>query len=338
MEVNSTLGRIPVIHIGMPKTATKTLQRRLFSAHSEVYYLGRFDGAYFQGKYKQFDCCRDASVQDLMLQIAYGDVYDPDFTECRKLLEQILESAMEKNLLPAWSWESYSTDILSRRLVRARNLKQVFGKAMIIMTIRNPITLLESVYFQMLKRDNVGSHAKRGRSPYYRFIDDWLHDNFDGEILPHLQYAETIQIYVNQFGIENVNVFLFEDLIDDYERFYWQICDVIGISAEEGIRLVRGKFENSRWTTRQVEVLEHIVGSGIKSLFFRFASKKARRELLELGQDGTPIVAGEKARASISPVWKKHIFETTRKGNLWLQESYGLPLEKYGYFDTQKQV
>ena len=35
----------PVIHIGMPKTATKTLQWRLFAEHSEIYYLGRFDGS-----------------------------------------------------------------------------------------------------------------------------------------------------------------------------------------------------------------------------------------------------------------------------------------------------
>ena len=50
MEVNSTPERIPVIHIGMPKTATKTLQWRLFNGHSEVFYLGRFDGACFPGE------------------------------------------------------------------------------------------------------------------------------------------------------------------------------------------------------------------------------------------------------------------------------------------------
>ncbi len=329
--VNSTPDRIPVIHIGMPKTATTTLQSQLFSAHSEVFYLGRFDGSCFQGKYRQFDYCRDASVQDLMLQIAYGDVYNPNFTECHKLLEQIVEPALEKNLLPVWSWESYSTDIMPKRLVRACNLKRVFGEARIIMTLRNPITLLESAYFQQLKRDNVGSRSHRGRLPYYQLIDDWLQDNFDGEILPHLQYAETIQAYVNQFGIENIHIFLFEDLIADNDRFFRQICEVMGVNAEEGIRLVGEKNENRRWTRRQVEALEDVVGSGMKSLFFRFSSRKTRLKLLELDQDGTPVVDAEKARASISQIWQKQIFETTRQGNHWLQKSYGLPLEKYGY-------
>lgn len=338
MEVNSTPERIPVIHIGMPKTATTTLQRRLFSAHSEVFYLGRLDGAYFRRKYRQFDYCRDASVQALMLQIAYGDVYNPDFTECRKLFGQIVEPALEKNLLPVWSWESYSTDILAKRRVRARNLRQVFGEARIIMTLRNPISLLESAYFQQLKRDNVGARGKRGRSPYYRLIDDWLHDNFDGEILPHLQYAETIQVYVDQFGIKNVHVFLFEDLIADHDRFFRQICDVMGVSAEEGIRLVRGKIDNSRWTTWQIEALEHIVGSRMKSLSFRFASKQTRLKLLGLVKGGKPFMVGGKARAQISPEWQKQIFRTIRQGNLWLQESYGLQLEKYGYLGTQEQA
>ncbi len=338
IKLNSTPERIPVIHIGMPKTATKTLQWRLFSAHSEIFYLGRFDGAYFQGKYRRFNCCRDASVQDLMQQIAYGYVYNPNLTKCQKLLRQIMEPALEKNLLPVWSWESYSTDILSKRQVRALNLKQVFGEARIIITIRNPIALLESAYFWQLRRDNVGARGKRGRSPYYRLINNWLHENLNGEVLPHLQYAETIQTYVNQFGFENVHVFLFENLIANHNHFFRQICEIMGVNADEGIRLVRKEIDNSRWTTRQVEALEHVVGSRMKSLSFRFSSRKTRRKLLELNQDGTPASAGVKARATISPEWQKLIFETTRQGNLWLQESYGLPLEKYGYFGTQEQV
>jgi hypothetical protein len=110
------------------------------------------------------------------------------------------------------------------------------------------------------------------------------------------------------------------------------------INAEEGLRLVRGKTDNSRWTTRQVEALEDVVGSFMKSLFFRFASRETRQKLLGLDQDGTPLVFGEKVCVTISPEWQEQIFETTRQGNLWLQEAYGLPLEEYGYFDIQEKV
>ena len=67
MSTSESKQRVPVIHICMPKTATKTL------------------------------------------------------------LDNDLKHAREKNLLPVWSWESYSTDILAQRRVRALNLKKVFG-------------------------------------------------------------------------------------------------------------------------------------------------------------------------------------------------------------------
>jgi len=54
MGLTSTPPRIPVIHIGMPKTATKTLQWGLFNGHSEIYYLGRFDGPQFRSDHKKF--------------------------------------------------------------------------------------------------------------------------------------------------------------------------------------------------------------------------------------------------------------------------------------------
>jgi len=55
MGLTSTPPRIPVIHIGMPKTATKTLQWRLFIAHSEIFCLGQFDGPKFGKDHKKYD-------------------------------------------------------------------------------------------------------------------------------------------------------------------------------------------------------------------------------------------------------------------------------------------
>ncbi|HDS16664.1 MAG TPA: hypothetical protein ENN66_08705 [Proteobacteria bacterium] len=115
MKAELLSGRLPVIHIGMPKTATKTLQWRLFAGHSEIYYLGRFDGPFFQGRYRRFEACRDATVFKLMQGVAYGEVYAPDFAACRELYADISMHAAKENLAPVWSWESYFTDILAKR-------------------------------------------------------------------------------------------------------------------------------------------------------------------------------------------------------------------------------
>jgi hypothetical protein len=325
-----TQKRKPVIHIGMPKTATKTLQWRLFSRHSEVYYLGRFDGPQFD-QYLPHDCCRDNEVAKLMRQIAYQDIFNPDIAVCLELVRTINERAAVKNQIPVWSWESYATDVLGKRRVRARNLKRVFGDATILMALRNPLVLLESAYFQHLKRDNVSPQLGRGHKPYYRTIDQWLEDNFEGEVLPHLQYGETAQAYAEQFGAENVHIFLFEELLADEDRFFRRVCDAMQIDANEGTTLIQGERDNERWTNRQIQILQQIVQSKWKSRLFQLAPRSARLKWLDLCKFGTPKSDGQKATASIPLHWQRKIFEVAEPGNRWLETTLGLPLTKYGY-------
>ena len=324
--------RIPVIHIGMPKAASKTLQWRLFAAHSEIYYLGRYDGPIFNGLYLKYDACRDATVQALMKHIAYGNVYNPDFPHCRELLAQVLAPAKEKKMLPVWSWESYATDISAKRRVRARNLKEVFGEVKIIMVLRNPLSLLESAYFQVLKRENVVQYSKVGRPLFSYSIQEWLERYFDGEIMPHLQYAETVKIYSNLFGVENIAVFLFEDLVRDPRSFIEKICLAMGIDVDEGVRLTEKNANNERWTTTQLDLLQKIKQSKLESLIFRLSNKKKCRNMLGLDQKGIPINKADKACAPIPAEWQEKIFSFTAKGNRWLEQVFKLPLAENGYF------
>ncbi len=334
MTADETLpGRIPVVHIGLPKTATTTLQRHLFAFHHDIYYLGRYEGPLFREKHHKFSACRDATVQALMQQIAYGNVYNPDFPRCRELLKQALRPAMGKKQLPVWSWESYATDILARRRVRARNLKKVFGKVRIMMTLRRPVALLESAYFQQLKRDNVGVRAKFGKLPYYRSINAWLDENFNGEVFPHLDYAETLRIYTDLFGPANVRVFLFEKLVENSSRFFSDLCQWMGIDEAEGMRLVADCVDNQRWTSTQVERLKEISLSKRKAFTFSFLGKKKRKKMLGLNEEGVPFLQGAKARAPMSPAWRDKIFAVTKEGNRWLEQFFDLPLGEYGYFD-----
>jgi hypothetical protein len=315
----------------MPKTATKTLQWRLFSQHSEVFYLGRFDGPQFRKKHQRLECCRDATVQKVMQQIAYEKIFHPDLDECRRLMRHELKEANEKNLVPVWSWESYATDVISKRRVRASNLKRVFGEATILMVLRHPLVLLESAYFQQLKRDNVSPKLKLGSPPYYQSMDDWLRSGFEEEILPHLQYGQTVQAFTEQFGIDHVHVFLFEDLVADEQAFFHRICSVMQIDPEEGVRLIQGERDNERWTVRQLEILRGIVDSPVRTWMFRMAPHSVRLRWLGLESFGTPIHPGQKARAPISDHWKVEIFKAAEPGNRWLEQHFGLPLTKHGY-------
>lgn len=192
--------------------------------------------------------------------------------------------------------------------------------------------LLESAYFQMLKRENFADHIKAGSSLFYHPVGEWLEKYFAGEIISHLQYAETIQIYVDQFGLENVYIFLFEELVCDSKCFIERICKTMGIDIQEGIHLMEKKIDNERWTAVQLELLQRINSSRRESLKFKFSGKIGRRKMLNLNQEGVPYAPGEKARAPIPPAWKEKIYSFTEKGNRWLEQFFKLPLSKYGYF------
>ena len=335
MEPYTTPARIPVIHIGIPKTATKTLQWRLFSCHSEIFYLGRFDGPKYQKNHKKFDYCRDAFVQDLIQRIALDYPDTPNYEECKKALTKIITPALKNNLLPVWSWESHYIASLEIIQTRAKNLKMVFDKAKIIINIRNPIDLVESLYFQKIKLNNVGSKQQRTFSPYYKPIDKWLDDNYDEYIVYHIQYADIIQALAQQFGKENVHVFMFEELTNKPRDYIRRICHVMEINPEEGLNLCGDKIENRRWTQNQINELIKTTKSIPKKIIYSFSGGRKRRKLLGLDKYNMPINYGKNAQANISPEWQEKIFNQIREGQLWLQDNYKLPLDKYGYLGNK---
>jgi hypothetical protein len=317
----------------MPKTATKTLQWRVFSQHQDIFYLGRFDGGPFAGKYRAFEACRDESVFAVMDQIAYSGISNPDVGKCRRRLGQYLHEQNPENRLVVWSWESYSTDSAQSRRYRAENLKNLFGQAKIVATIRHPVKLLQSAYLQQLKRDNIGAGYRRGNGVFYCPIDDWFEQDHSGDISNHLDYAGTIGVYAELFGLENVKVLAFEDLLQDRRSWFLELCNFMGIDGAKALSSASDHKDNSRWNTTQLELLRKIKASPIRRLFFRYAKKDMRKKMLELNGRGAPKNDGDKASELLSASNHNSVIDRTREGNQWLEETFGLDLASWGYID-----
>lgn len=324
---------LPVVHIGMPKTATKTLQWRLFAGHEAIFYLGRYDGSVFGGQYRPFRACRDELVFKVMDQVAYRGIHSPDMAYCRSAMDDYLKAPMQQGLVPVWSWESYCTDNAHNRRVRARNLKQLFGKAKIVVSVRHPVKLLKSAYMQQLRRDNIGGRYRKGRNGFYRAIDEWVRADVANDITDHLEYPETIGMYVDEFGADNVCVLPFELLVADSRAFYERLCRFMGIDLERALELLGENVDNSRWTEVQLKILERINGSRLQKLKFRFASKRERKQMLDLDQKGKPLGDAPKASPAMSPDVMRDVVERTRAGNEWLERTFTLGLQGYGYFE-----
>lgn len=317
-----------VVHAGLPKTATTLLQNHLFAQHPDVEFLGTWP----HRSQRPFNKCRDATIASLFDALIHDDPLNPDLERAGELFGLGVQPALDAGQVPVWSWESLALNQARIRRARASNLARVFGACRVVLVVRSPLALVESIYFQHIKRNNVGSNARRGSALFCPSIDDWLASTWDrpgGAPAAHLDYAETVRIFADVFGRESVKVMLFEELVSDLPSFVTSLCEFAGISAAEGVALTARRQENVRWGADQMAHLQAIRRSPPRAAQFRFSSRKRRKQLL--GLSSSPSGRGTRAQAVISPQWRSRIIERTATGNRWLEDEWGLPLSKVGY-------
>jgi len=328
VEAQTSTAHKCCIHIGLPKTATKALQSNLFARHDGLYYLG----TYHEPEHLQYRKCRDAQVERLMNWLIFSR-RQPDLRACRKLFEQIMHGVSPERVA-LWSFEALSMNRVKRRRAWAERLHQVFGPSKVIITLRHPLSLVESVYFQVIKRDNVEDGARWGRTPWYRDLDQWLETAFSrsrhNAPVNHLDYARTIQIYADVFGRESIHIKLFEQMIEDTGAFSRSVCESIGIDPKGCADLNMDQRRNTRWTQSQMDRLRSIQRSPVRSLQYRFASRARRMKMLGLDDSHTPA-EDDKAEVVIPDYWRERICDLTRQGHQYLMETWNLPLDKYDY-------
>ena len=335
-DTNATTGQTVTpnccLHIGLPKTATTTLQMGMFARHSDVDYLGTYtNSASFRPNQ-----CRDQHVAQLMNELIWDNYDKPDFSLCRDLYAQAVQPSKDGGRVAVFSWESLLENRHGVMQKRAEHLREIFGPCRVMAMVRHPLKLIQSLYLQLLKRDNVGGRARVGRRPHYQPFGRWIESNWNkpGEAPKiHLEYATSINVFANVFGQENVGVFVFEELIADPRAYYTSICNFAGINASEGVAYVSGQRENPRWSHEQLRFLREIKSSWFKSLAFQFSTRPMRCKMLRLPPDnkGIPAKGRRGAQLALEDKLKQQILDKTREGNQRLMETWSLPLDKFNY-------
>ena len=323
------------IHIGMPKTGTKTLQMRLFSRHSQVDYLG----THIKSPLKKPSStlfrrwCKNEAIFELMNELIFDRRNCPDLPRSREIFRTHVEPSLAAGRVPVWSWESLMEDSHEVQRRRAENLKAVFGKCTVLVGLRHPLSLIESLYLQLMRRDNVASRASFRNGLCYVPPDSWLQTNWGRVGQPptaHLEYPETVEVFADVFGDDAVQICLYESFAEDSDAYISNMCKTIGIDATEGLKLVGKDRDNSRWTEEQLLRLRKIHASPLQSWLFRCSSRRQRCKMLGLDGHGIPG-PGAPARPGFSPHWQERILEATRDGNCRIAGRWNLPLERYGY-------
>jgi len=312
------------IHLGLPKTATTALQTHLFANHSQIHYLGKFPRELPHFENRQH------------LQSIYHHFFNGEFSEPSdsRLADQLVYAA-NHNLTPTLSKEGIAGAHRERKAELARYFTDCFGACKAILCVREPSSFIKSLYTQKLKsfqKDRRNAPPpwlySIGKPPKYFEINEWLNAVWNSEDSPRLplSYADTAEIFGEVFGRNNVHIFIFEELVQNPKGFISKLCNTMGIDAEEGFRLIDGKRANDGITDNFVAQLKKIERSRIRTLQYRRASRKKKREILNPAN-----FPGEKITPEIPDEWLKKIHAFGTEQNRRLVTDWGVPLTDYGY-------
>jgi hypothetical protein len=302
--------RRTIIHIGANKTASTTLQRSLFSKHSEIHYVGEDGEGY-------------ASYADLVNSMVEDDELHYLKTECAELFRQHREANLEKTLV-------YSNeDVMTSRIPKfcAMRLQQHLPDADILLVIRNQYTAVPSFYA------NHGAFLKPAPPSYFRrhvSLNDWI--NFETMFskygpLASFRYDRLASIYVELFGRERVHVLLFEEFVEDRASFMQKLSTLLCIDADEAVRLVQGSHERKRNTRRMLTYNKFRTGF----LWGRDLTSGLPFGGLLARWGENYLKGGETAKIALNAELKQKVHALYSQDNASLAEQFHLPLGEYGY-------
>jgi len=312
------------IHLGLPKTATTSIQANLFAEHSQIHYFGKYVGGGFPPTVRELILSKHVRL----LERDPGDIHMAD-------IPTQLAYAAEQNLVPVLSKEGFAAGRPRTKRKQAKQFVKNFGNCKAILMVREPVSFIKSYYVQMLKAFQKRRDYKRadwmkrlGTPPRYFDINEWMSIAWPAINSPKrlLRYAETAAVYARTLGEENVRIFIFEEFVRDSKQFITDLCNTIGIDPKEGFDLINKKHENERVTTDYVNRLQEVEQSKMLSEQFLAASPGKRRKMLQpSGQ------SGDKFRPELSDKWLKKINALGDRQNRRLAKDWNLPLADFGY-------
>lgn len=311
-----------ILHIGMPKTGTTTLQRSIFSHHPDIYYLGKHPLSHNTRK------CLTEDIYEMLSPLLWAACDPWDERRTRRCFQERVFTQDACDRVMVGSWEGLVNAPTSKLIATFERMRTIFAASQVMVTVRNPLTWLPSLYLQHLEGHYILKNREWMGPSAFIDIGDWLKklSASPSSLENMLNYNLKIQAATDILGKENVGVFAFEHLVADPQGFYRGMCDFMDIDGDKGLELSREKHLNSRTTTDQLEYLKQLDQTPLRRWWLNTKSRNLRsKQYKDHSGKGIP------AKISLPPEWAEKVADLTREGNRWLAESYNLPLDHYSY-------
>jgi hypothetical protein len=298
----------PIIHVGFSKTATTSLQDGLFSELSGVANLG-----------KPFRD-NDGAVKVLfapLLKLNFDDGLSYDAQATRNTIRAVLAETCDKPTIVSSEGLSYFRH--NDQLIVAQRLREAFGEARILFTIREQVSWLQSLYLDDCGRFTLTDPASA--------FPQWYREEAARRNRGAVQGADfyaLIASYRELFGVDNVSVLPLEMMTREPDVFAEKLSDVINKPAAELLAILgRLPSNNARLSMRRYRF-------GLANYYFFPAY--LRRFLPRLpAAFHRYLDGGPSARFIIPAPLVQDLRSRVAEGNRALAKIYDLKLEKYGY-------
>jgi hypothetical protein len=291
---------LPAFHIGANKAGSTTLQKSLFSKHSQILNLGKPEP--HRALLDDLNRIARACEQGATIPIANTANWQSAVVDARGRVPVFShEELIRPHLYNSSDPEQF-----------ARAVHAMTGPLRVIIVARHQIKLIESLYIHKANSSN------------YKSFDAWLAELPEWHAYGYGFHAIAM-IWQKVVGQDNVKVLLFEELAVDPQRFARRLCDFLGIDANEGSELLQGRHENVRKSAR-VQAYAKLRSGLLPSIELgRLLPPPIRRTWRAY------LEGGHLAKASIPAEWRDKLLHHYSQDNQQLATRFDLPLREYGY-------
>ncbi len=324
-----TRDAVPCIHLGLPKTATTMLQEFLFAKHSGINALGKIPRA---GQGRAYPT--DATIQfNNHISGLRKPMPDTAVTEFRANVW----TAAEEGRISVFSKEGLCGFPPENVEKFTTLLQELFGDCRILITLREPLSFTEALYFQHLKTYQMGKTRgltkHLGQPPRYFDINQWLELAFSLRKPPvesMLRFGETASAYAKVFGKDRVKLLVYEQLKTDPQKFVRELSSFLEIDADEAIELSQNRSSNVRWSENPINRLKNLDCSSWQRFVYRLSPRRGRARMLGL-KGVHDLSDGPKAKAQFDPSFENRILQIGREQSRIIESIWGISLAEFGY-------
>ncbi|MBV9527816.1 hypothetical protein [Sphingomonas sp.] len=305
----------PIVHIGFHKTATSWFQASVYPNVISHRLIDRdlVRGLFVDGDAFHFDVERARAA----------------FGEAAGALPPLICEEELSGVLHIGAASTYIAKEVAARL------QATLPDAQIVVFVRAQLDAAASWYMQYLKEGGTASARRYLLPDEYVFPGRFMHFKQARFDFSQLDYSGLIRRYDELFGLQNVHVFAFEDLVRDRAGLLAQMQQRLGF--ELGPAEVSGGSVNSSFRRGLIPVARLLnlfsarqVANKRTLVHVPFANVASRAVLGKL--NAAPVFGGKATAKSVidaaMAAWIERRFE---QSNRWLEERMGRDLKSLGY-------